>query len=82
MGFAGNISFRLGLRAEAVGELLAAGWVTFFSDLVSLPAAVLAIMVVRRIDTSREEWYKTLRYGGGALPQTQASSALTPPEWS
>lgn len=79
MSFTGNAAFRLSLRAESVGEMQAADWAGIFADLVSVPAALLAIMVVRGIDANQEERYESVRYGNGILRPTQAGSTVTPP---
>ncbi len=53
--FLGNASGRLMLRADELGELIAAGWVTLFSDLADIPSSILAILVVRRVTGFQED---------------------------
>lgn len=47
--FTGNVAGRLSLSADSVADELLASQVTFFSDLVDIPAAILALLVVRGI---------------------------------
>jgi large-conductance mechanosensitive channel len=49
MGFVGNFSARLALRAEATSELIASTWVTLAADAVSVLSALLAAYLVRRV---------------------------------
>ena len=53
--FLGNILLRIGLQAETPSELLTVSWLTFAMDVVDIPAAVLAILVVRNIDYRQRE---------------------------
>jgi uncharacterized protein DUF4328 len=50
----GNASFRMSLRADEVGELIAANLVTRISDFASIPLAILLIAIVRRIHDNQE----------------------------
>lgn len=54
VALSGNASFRLVLRAEEIGELLAANLVTRISDFVGIPLAILLIAIVRRIRDNQE----------------------------
>ncbi|MHB0915094.1 MAG: DUF4328 domain-containing protein [Thermoleophilia bacterium] len=54
MSFVGNASGRLMLRADSLEELLAAGWVTLASDLIDIPAAFVALFLVRRVTDLQE----------------------------
>ena len=53
MNFAGQIDMRLAMYGESIDALLASSWATIVSDLISVPAALLAIAVVWRIDTNQ-----------------------------
>lgn len=53
--FLGNILLRISLQAETPSELLTASWLTFAMDFVDIPAAILAILVVRNIDLRQGE---------------------------
>jgi hypothetical protein len=50
----GNASGRLMLRADSLEELLTAGRVTLVSDLVDIPAALVALFLVRRVTDHQE----------------------------
>lgn len=50
----GNASFRLSLRAEEIGQLLAANMVTRISDIAGIPLAIVFMFVVRRIRDNQE----------------------------
>jgi hypothetical protein len=47
----GNLSARLSWRADDAFELIASTWVTIAADAVSVPAAFLAVYLVRRISS-------------------------------
>lgn len=50
----GNAAFRLSLRAEDIGQLLAANMVTRVSDIASIPLAIFFLVMVRRIHANQE----------------------------
>lgn len=50
----GNASFRMSLRAEEVGQLLAANVVTQVSDIAGIPLAIIFMVMVRRIHDNQE----------------------------
>ena len=52
--FIGNIVIRLYLRAETPSEILAASWWGLIMDAIDIPAAILAILVVRNIDERQQ----------------------------
>ena len=54
-GILGQIMLRLSLQAETLGELLTIGWLTLVTDAVDIPAAILAIMIIRNIDSRQEQ---------------------------
>ncbi len=58
--FVGNILFRVSLQAETLGELLAAGWLTFIMDVVDIPAAILAVLLIRNIDLRQQQKHQRL----------------------
>ncbi len=58
----GSVAGRLMLAAEELDELLFAGSVTLASDLLDIPAAVLAVLLVRRV-TSFQESAQSRREG-------------------
>ncbi|MDY0171130.1 MAG: DUF4328 domain-containing protein [Thermoguttaceae bacterium] len=70
MNFTGQISMRLTLQGESIEMLLAGSWASIVTDLISVPAAILAIMLVWGIDANQ-----TARHGEivGAGPATMAS---------
>lgn len=45
----GNASFRTALRAKEIGELLTTTGITIASDVVSIPATIIALVLVRQI---------------------------------
>jgi hypothetical protein len=49
MGFTGNISARLAWNADEASELIASTWASVVSDAVSVPSALLAAYLVRRV---------------------------------
>lgn len=50
----GNASFRMSLRADEVGELIAANMVTRISDIAGIPLAIVFMFVVRRIHDNQQ----------------------------
>ncbi|MCK4816835.1 DUF4328 domain-containing protein [bacterium] len=58
--FLGNILFRVSLQAETLGELLTAGWLTFVLDVLDIPAAILAIFLIRNIDLRQQQKHQCL----------------------
>ena len=54
-GFIGNIVLQISLQAETWSEILTASWLTFAMDFVYIPAAILAILVIRNIDRRQME---------------------------
>ena len=53
-GFLGNAAFRLSIRAEGLQEITRSSQVTLASDVVDIPAAVLAYLVVSRTHNRQE----------------------------
>jgi len=45
----GNASFRSSLRAKEIGELLTSTGITIASDVISIPAAIVALVLVKQI---------------------------------
>jgi hypothetical protein len=60
MNFASQASLRFSMHADSIESLLAGSWVDCVASVISLPAALLAIMVVRRVDTYQEARYRAL----------------------
>jgi hypothetical protein len=61
VGFVGWFLVRLAFReAETTSELLTESWALLISDAVDIPAAILAIFVVRDIDARQEEKHRHL----------------------
>lgn len=54
-GVLGQILWRLSLQVETLDELLTTSWLTFVTDVVDIPAAILAIMIIRNIDHRQEK---------------------------
>lgn len=57
-GFMGNIVLQVSLSAETLSELLTTSWLTLAMDSIEIPAAILAILVVRNIDLRQREKQK------------------------
>lgn len=53
--FAGQLSMRLGLRAETVGDLRASMLLDIVIGLIDLPLCIVAILLVRRISAMQRE---------------------------
>lgn len=53
-GFIGNMVFRMAMRAETIPQLLELSYAMLFADIVSVVAAVLAIVLVHRISKAQE----------------------------
>lgn len=51
---AAQASFRFANSAEQIPQLILASYVTLAADVISIPAAILAILVIRGIDTDQE----------------------------
>jgi len=58
--FIGYIVLRMTLTSETASELTASTWVLLISDAIDIPAAILAILVVRGINSRQEEKYRHL----------------------
>lgn len=59
--FVGNVAARMAFRAgETLSDLLSMSWVMLVSDVLDIPAGVLAILMVKKIDAMQEEKRKLL----------------------
>lgn len=67
----GNISGRLGWRAETVGDILTANWFDLASGVFGIAAGACAILVVRQINEMQET--KTRRHVPAGPPPPPAS---------
>lgn len=65
-GFVGNFAARMFLRGDTASELIAASWVYVGSEGLAIPAAILAILLVRGINRRQEEKHRHL--AAGATP--------------
>ena len=65
-GFVGNYAARMLLRGDTASELIAASWVYVGSEGLAIPAAILAILLVRGINRRQEEKHQHL--AAGATP--------------
>lgn len=68
----GNASFRMSLRADEIGELLAVNLVTRISDFAGIPLAILLIAIVRRIHDNQE-----LARSTANAPEPQNAAGVT-----
>lgn len=57
-GFVGNILLQVSLSAETLSEIHTMSWLTLAMDSIEIPAAILAILVVRNIDLRQREKQK------------------------
>jgi hypothetical protein len=57
-----NIATRLYIRADSEAEMLVATWADLFGDLLNIPAAVFAILVVKGIDRRQDERSRRVSY--------------------
>jgi len=53
-GILGSIIFRVALQTETLEEMLTTSWLYMSMDALDIPAAILAIIVVRNIDNRQE----------------------------
>ena len=65
-GFVGNSAARMLLRGDTASELIVASWANIGSDGLEIPAAILAILLVRGINQRQEEKHQHL--AAGAVP--------------
>ena len=65
-GFVGNYATRMVMRGDTASELIAASWVYVGSEGLAIPAAILAILLVRGINRRQEEKHRHL--AAGATP--------------
>ena len=63
----GQISSRMSMNAEQIHSFIAASQVTLVADAVSIPAAILAILVIRGIDADQQTRYGLLGPSSSAL---------------
>jgi hypothetical protein len=69
MGIISRISFRMSWNAEQIPAMVAADQVALVADLVSIPAAILAILVVRGIDADQQTRHDLMNPGSaGTMP--------------
>lgn len=54
-GVVGQAAFRASLRAESLDELLVSSWITLGGDILDVPLALLALLVVRGVHARQEE---------------------------
>jgi hypothetical protein len=54
MNLTGNVSVRMMVGAKDIDAILTAGWAILASDLLDIPAAVVAIVLVRAISGRQE----------------------------
>ena len=66
--FVANAAFRVWLRADTAGEMYLGTWLDLLSDLLTIPAAILGIFVVREIDRRQEERSRRVVYAPQAPP--------------
>ena len=66
--FVNNAAGRLYFRADTPGEMQTAMWLDLFGELLDIPAAIFAILVVRDIDRRQEERARHVTYVGNAPP--------------
>lgn len=69
-----NASLRLQLNAKSAEILLIAAWLGLAGDLLTIPAAIFAILVVREIDRRQEERSRHVTY----VPHTPPPPPLFP----
>ena len=60
MNLLGQINLRLTLDAQSIDSLLASSWGSIATDLVSVPAALVAILMVRRIDANQQQRHEEI----------------------
>ncbi len=72
MGVLGNASGRLMLMAKELEQVRVACWVTVASDLADIPAAVLALLLIRRIGDDQER--TLVRHGAATRAATGTGS--------
>lgn len=66
--FVANAAFRVWLNADTPGEFYIEAWLDMLSDLLTIPAAIFGIFVVREIDRRQEERGKRVVYAPQAPP--------------
>ncbi len=59
-GYVGYFLMRASLTAETVGELLTVSKLTLATDIIDIPAAFLAIILVRTIGQRQDQKFKQL----------------------
>lgn len=70
---ASNAAFRLSIKADTVGENLAANWISLVAELLSIPAAIFAMRVITAIDERQTESSKHLPQAIFPPPPTYGS---------
>lgn len=66
--FVANASLRVWMRADTPGMFYLEAWLDLFSDLLTIPAAIFAIFVVREIDRRQEDRSRRVVYAPQAPP--------------
>lgn len=66
MGIVSQISFRMSINAEQIQSFISANQVTLAADVISIPAAILALLVVRGIDADQQSRHELLNPGTSA----------------
>jgi hypothetical protein len=70
-----NAAFRFSLNAKTAGEATVVAWLELFGELLAIPAAVFAILVVREIDRRQEERSRRVTYVPNLPPPPPLFSA-------
>jgi hypothetical protein len=60
-------------RDESIGGLLTASWMEMGSGLISVPAALVAILMVKKIDANQEERNEVLARSGEDLAEGETA---------
>lgn len=79
--FANNIALRLHLRAETIPAVTAATYFDLLGDILSVPAAIFAIAVVRSIDRRQEERSRQVYPHGNVPPPPPVYAPAPPPDF-
>ena len=79
MNFVNQVAFRTPTHDETVAGLLVSSWANFYGNLICLPAALLAIMVVLGVDANQQRRYVALQGGeAGWNPAGTADDFYSP----
>lgn len=74
-GFVGQIDFRLTMRAETLPELINASVVSLYAEAAGVPAALVALLMIRKLYAMQESRYESQGFRDSETAHAPATTA-------